>query len=163
MWDVDLSDTDLDLLDKDIFSKHFVCLQDVFSVTISRLPRRLQDVLEDEKLLRWGRFEDVFKTSKCLLGFLEKCLLKICSKFYTPMRRCDFNKVVLQRYWNHTLAWVLSRKFSERLWFRTRLIGCFCSCIFSEHLLLRKHLDGYFSWLNDTMCSFQNDISFGAN
>ena len=63
MWDVDLSDTDLDLLDKDIFSKHFVCLQDVFSVTISRLPRRLQDVLEDEKLLRWGRFEDVFKTS----------------------------------------------------------------------------------------------------
>ena len=60
MWDVDLSDTDLDLLDKDIPSKHFVCLQDVFktclpdvfkiclqdifSATIFRLPRRLQDV-----------------------------------------------------------------------------------------------------------------------
>ena len=45
MWDVDLSDTDLDLLDKDIPSKHFVCLQDVFKTC-------LQDVLEDEKLLR---------------------------------------------------------------------------------------------------------------
>ena len=53
-------------------------LQDVFSVTIFRLPRRpqdvlrevwktssrrLQDVLEDVKLLSWRRFEDVFKTS----------------------------------------------------------------------------------------------------
>ena len=30
----------------------FVGLQDVFSVTIFRLPRRLEDVLEDVKLLR---------------------------------------------------------------------------------------------------------------
>ena len=37
-------------------------LEEVFSLTIFRLPRRfsrrLQDVLEDEKLLRWRRFED---------------------------------------------------------------------------------------------------------
>ena len=70
MGDIDTSDTDLDLLDKDIPSKHFVCLQrvfntssrrlqdmssrrlqDVFSVAIFRLPERLEDVLEDEKLL----------------------------------------------------------------------------------------------------------------
>ena len=61
------------------------CLEDVFSVTIFRLPRRLedvlrevlktssrrlqdvfvrrlQDVLEDVKLLRWRSVEDVFKT-----------------------------------------------------------------------------------------------------
>ena len=37
-------------------------LQDVFSVTIFRLPRRLEDVLEDVKLLHWRRVEDVFKT-----------------------------------------------------------------------------------------------------
>ena len=37
------------------------CLQDVFA-------KRLQDVLEEEKLLRWRRVEDVFKTNKCLLG-----------------------------------------------------------------------------------------------
>ena len=54
--------------------------QDVFSVTIFRLPRRLarglqnvfakrlQDVLEDVKVLRWRRVEDVFKTNKYLLG-----------------------------------------------------------------------------------------------
>ena len=51
--DIDLLDTDSDLLDTDISSKHFVglqrrlqdilktCLQDVFSITIFRLPRRL--------------------------------------------------------------------------------------------------------------------------
>ena len=29
-----------------------------------------------------------------------------------PMPKCDFNKVAKQFYWNHTLAWVLSRKFA---------------------------------------------------
>ena len=55
-------------------------LQDVCSVKIFRLPRRiarclqdmfarrLQDVLEDKNLLRWRRVEDVLKTNKCLLG-----------------------------------------------------------------------------------------------
>ena len=38
------------------------CLQGVFA-------GRLEDVLEDEKLLRWRRLEDVLKTNKCLLGY----------------------------------------------------------------------------------------------
>ena len=42
------------------------CLQGVFA-------RHLEDVLEDEKLLRWRRnwrrLEDVLKTNKCLLGY----------------------------------------------------------------------------------------------
>ena len=64
-------------------------LQNVLSVTIFRLPRRfedvlqmrLKDVLEDEKLLRWSRLEDVLKT--CLEDVLKtswwqtKCLLGI--------------------------------------------------------------------------------------
>ena len=89
MWNIDLPDTHLNLLDTDILSKHFVslhdvfktssrhafktssrCLQDmssrchdgVFSVTIFRLSRRLQDILKDKKLLRWRRVEGVFKT-----------------------------------------------------------------------------------------------------
>ena len=77
LWDIDLLGTDLDLLDTDIPSKHFVCLQDVlktsstyfvdvFNITIFRLPKCLQDAfktsLQDEKFLRWRRFEDVFKT-----------------------------------------------------------------------------------------------------
>ena len=30
----------------------------------------------------------------------------------TPMAKCDFNKVVLQLYWNHFSAWVFSSKFA---------------------------------------------------
>ena len=30
----------------------------------------------------------------------------------TLMPKCDFNKAVLQLYWNHTLAWVFSCKFA---------------------------------------------------
>ena len=71
LLNIDLLDTHLDLLDTDIPSKYFVCLhnvfkmtsrqlqdmpsrrlEDVFSVTIFCLPRRIQDVLEDLTLLR---------------------------------------------------------------------------------------------------------------
>ena len=38
----------------------------------------------------------------------------------TPMPKSDFNKVAKQ-YWNHTLAY-----FSEHLFLRTPLGGCFC-------------------------------------
>ena len=34
----------------------------------------------------------------------------MCS--WTPMPKCDFNKVVLHLYWNHTSAWVFSCKFA---------------------------------------------------
>ena len=73
LWNIYLLDAHLHLLDTDIPSKYFVylhnvfkmssrCLQDmfsrrledVFSVTIFRL----QDVLEDAKLLPWRRVED---------------------------------------------------------------------------------------------------------
>ena len=81
-FSLDWSDIDLwniDLLDTDISSKHFVCLHDilktssryVFKTLWRRLQlnnfsssktswRRVQDVLEDEKLLR---LEDVLRTS----------------------------------------------------------------------------------------------------
>ena len=67
LWNIDLLDTHLDLLDTDITCKHFVCLQDVFKTSSRYLfktsSRRLQDVFQDVKLLRWRRIEDVFKTS----------------------------------------------------------------------------------------------------
>ena len=53
------------------------CLQDVVKTF-------LQDVLEDVKLLRLRRVEDVFKTNKCLLGYVmqqshcSKCSFKTC-------------------------------------------------------------------------------------
>ena len=59
----------------------------------------------------------------CILGFLQKLSSrrvpsKRCSEniqaIYrrTPLQKCDFNKVVLQLYWNRTSAWVLSCKFA---------------------------------------------------
>ena len=97
LWNIDLLDTYLDLLDADNPSKNFVCLQYVLKTSSRHVimswrrlqrknfssfktsSRRLQDVLENKKLLRWRRLqdvlkaypEDVFKTSwrqtKCLL------------------------------------------------------------------------------------------------
>ena len=82
LLNIDLLDTHLDLLDTDIPSKHFVCLQDVlktssryvfktssrhvFSVTIFRLPRRLEDVfmyLARCLQRRFCKTQDVFMTS----------------------------------------------------------------------------------------------------
>ena len=98
LWNTDLLDTHLDLLspDKytDIPSRYFVCLrkifktssrhvfktfqdissrrlQHVFSVTIFRLPRRLQDVFKTS-------LQDVFKTSSRRLGRRKIVTLKKC-------------------------------------------------------------------------------------
>ena len=55
---IDLLDTHLDLLDTDIPSKHFVCLQDILNITIFCLSRRL---------------EYNFKTSSRSLGKTKNC------------------------------------------------------------------------------------------
>ena len=61
--------------------------------------------------------------------FLGKGLLKICKKF-TGEQPMPFNKLDLRLYWNHTLAWVFSCKFSacfsEHLFIRIPAEGCFC-------------------------------------
>ena len=47
------------------------------------------------------------------------------------MPECDFNKVALQLYLNHTSAWVFSCKyaayFQNNLFLRIPLDGCFCT------------------------------------
>ena len=48
------------------------------------------------------------------------------------MLKCEFNKVALQLYLNHTAAWLFSCKFAasfQKLLLRTSLDGCFQSCI----------------------------------
>ena len=63
MWDVDLSDTDLDLLDKDIPSKHFVCLQDVFKTCLQDAFNTSSRRLGRWKIVAlntfWRRFQDM--------------------------------------------------------------------------------------------------------
>ena len=41
LWNIELVDPHLDLLDTDIPSKHFVCLQDVFKTSCEMSSRRL--------------------------------------------------------------------------------------------------------------------------
>ena len=59
MWDKDSLDTDLDFLDADISSKHFVCLQDVLKASwrqVLKTPwRHLEYVLK-------ACLQDIFKT-----------------------------------------------------------------------------------------------------
>ena len=47
-------------------------------------------------------------------GVLSKMCSENMQQIYrrTPMPECDFNKVALRLYWNHTLAWVFSCKFA---------------------------------------------------
>ena len=81
-------------------------------------------------------FIDAYFVLGCAWYFQKQpliCVLrKRCSKniqqvyMRTPMSKCDFNNVALQRYWNGAAAWVFSCKFSEHLFIRTPLGGCFC-------------------------------------
>ena len=89
-------------------------LQHVFRLTIFRLPRRpckyvlkmswrhlarcLEDVLKDEKLLRWGRLEDVLKT--CLEDFSKTCLENVLK---TSWKR-------LEDVWPRRIYWSWSRR-----------------------------------------------------
>ena len=95
LWNIDLLDTHLNLLDTDISSKHFVCLQDVFKVSsrhiFKTLPqgkssRRLQGMssrrLQDMSSIR---LEDVFSVTifcrpRCLLQEVFKMSYKISSR-----------------------------------------------------------------------------------
>ena len=74
LLDIDLLDTDLVLLvghgQIQIFPANILFISKTSSKGLQDMSsRRLQDVLEDEKLLRWRRVEDVFKT--CLEDVLK--------------------------------------------------------------------------------------------
>ena len=118
LWNIDLLDAHLDLLDTDIPSKYFACLHNVFKTSSRHVfktssrhvfktssrhvfktsSRRLQRNnfsssktssrrLENEKLFRWRRTEDVFKT--CLEDILKTSWrpTNICweAYFYTSL------------------------------------------------------------------------------
>ena len=66
------------------------------------------------QLMKWGRSGCMFRRGHPVM-FLEKGVLKICSKFTgTPMRKCDFNKATLKLdlvfyLKNFSCRWILSR------------------------------------------------------
>ena len=82
MRDVDLSDTDLDLLDKDIPSKHYVGLQDVFKTCLQNVFKScLQDVLKTclQNVFK-TYLQDVFKTSWKTKNYYAEDVLKTSSR-----------------------------------------------------------------------------------
>ena len=86
-FSLDSSDVDLwniDLLDTDIPSKHFVCLQKKI-----HLPRRPEDAfktsLQEVFKMPWktknSYAEDVLKTNKCLLGYFHYQVYALMNSF----------------------------------------------------------------------------------
>ena len=69
----------------------------VISITIFRLPRRLEDVLEDQKLLCWRRLQDVLDTSveDVLKTFLKTSWIHV---FKTSWRRLGDKQNI---YWGY--------------------------------------------------------------
>ena len=60
-------------------------------------------------------------------GVPRKSCSKDMQQIYrrTPTPQCDFNKIAVQLYWNHTLAWLFSCK---HLFLKAPLDDCFWSC-----------------------------------
>ena len=110
-------------------------LQHVFSLTILRLPRRLattpwrrfqelsQDVLENEKLLRWRLLQDVLKT--CLEDVLNPCLEDVLKKYQLLFKPVNPTKISLihQCKRGNSASWESTRRFSgsfqssQSLWY----------------------------------------------
>ena len=92
LWNIDLFDTHLGLLDTDISSKHFFLsprrLEDVFSIVNFRLPRLLQDLFKTY-------LQDVFITSWTTKNCYAEDVLKTSSRhvFKTSSRRLQDQKM----------------------------------------------------------------------
>ena len=95
LWNIDLLDTHLDLLDTDITSKNFVSLQRKI-VTLKTCWRRLQDI-------SWRRLQDVLKTNKCLLGSDTNA---------TWVKNFDFDNYTRKNMFTHPYIFLMA---SERL------------------------------------------------
>ena len=117
LWNIDLLDTHLNLLDTDISSKHFVCLQDVFKMSSRHVfktllqgkswrrlqgmsSRRLQDMFST-------RFEDVFSvTIFCRLSRLLQEVFKMSYEISSRRlqdifaRRLGRQKIVMLKIFN---------------------------------------------------------------
>ena len=150
---------------EDVFK---TCLQDVFSVTIFHLPRclqdvfgrRLQDVLEDEKLLHWRHFEDVFKT--CLQDLFKTSsrpvLLISCTScfhwMFLQLFRIQFFRHRLSRfYYCSCLSEITFSLWLLRL--SRKIHFCFCCFDCYYYLKISKQLLPLMSWMNDLKITAQ--------
>ena len=69
LWNIDLLDTHLDLLDTDIPSKYFACLHNVFKTSSRHVFKTSsRHVFKTSRKTQNCYAEDVFKANKCLPG-----------------------------------------------------------------------------------------------
>ena len=107
---------------QDVFK---TCLEDEFNTSsILRLPSRLDDVLEDVKLLRWRRLEDVLKTY--IQDVLKTCIEDVLRTYIADvLKTCieDVLKTCLEDVLKTCLEDVL-----KTLWRKTKyLLGIYVS------------------------------------
>ena len=101
LWNIDLLDAHLDLLDTDIPSKYFACLHNVFKTSSRHVFKTcLQDIFKT-------CLQDVFKT--CLQDIFKTCLQDI---FKTCLQ--DVFKTWLEDVFSATI-FRLPRRFEEKL------------------------------------------------
>ena len=116
-------------------------LQDVFSVTIFRLPRRLQDVLrhfckastrrlqdifarrlqedvlEDQQIVTlktcWRRLQDVLKTNKCSLGYASNACWVNHSLANIWMTSLDFWQIIILKNFGCEKTDAVSKQYQK--------------------------------------------------
>ena len=108
------------------------------------------------KFLRAPNLQTNFVQTSPPEMFLGKDVLKICSK--TPMPKCKFNKlayaILLKSHFNISVLHEICCIFSEQLFLRTPLEGCFCSsnCFYRYSLSMNDKVNEKFSMLR--ICLF---------
>ena len=63
------------------------------------------------KLLQVVDSASVIFVRRCSSNVIQPISRELQSQWWTPMPKCNFNKVALQLYWNYTSAWLFSYKF----------------------------------------------------
>ena len=63
------------------------------------------------KLLQVVDSASVIFVRRCSSNVIQPISRELQSQWWTPMPKCNFNKVALQLYWNCTSAWLFSYKF----------------------------------------------------
>ena len=127
LWNIDFLDTHLYLLDTYIPSKHvskaslrhvfkkssryiFKSLEDLFSVTIFRLPRRLEDVLKKSWKTKNCYTEDVLKTtSRHVFRTSSRCLED--QQMFAGM--CEFCSWLTLKIWEQRHSGVFIANFEQ--------------------------------------------------
>ena len=123
LWNIHLLDTDLDLLDTDIPSKHFVCVQDVLKTSLPEQFFVFQDVSKTSSRRFQYTLWDVFKASSRRLGRRKIVMLKTCwwclqEKSWRPKIIC-WAVCKMRDVWSY---WTL--KTLEWIYRWTKLVQC---------------------------------------